>query len=198
MSHRVVALAYDRLCTFEFGCTVELFALPLPELSVPWYEFAVCTAERGPLRAAGGFEVRVHHPLRLLDSADTIVIPGWRDPAEMPPPPLLAALRRASARGARLCSICSGVFVLAAAGVLDGRRATTHWKYVTELARRYPRILVEPNALYVDEGRVLTSAGSAAGLDMLLHLVRSDFARGTKRSSCRDRWRRTGAGASRG
>ena len=175
MSHRVVAVAYDRLCTFEFGCTVELFALPRPELPVKWYEFSVCALERTPLRAAGGIEVRVRHPLRLLDSADTIIIPGWRDPAEMPPPPLLAALRRASARGARLCSICSGVFVLAAAGVLDGLRATTHWKYVTELARRYPRILVEPNALYVDEGRVLTSAGSAAGLDMLLHLVRSDF-----------------------
>src|SRR6516225_601114 len=174
MSHKVVVLAYDRLCTFEFGCAVELFALARPELGVPWYEFAVCTLERGPLRAAGGIEVRVRRPLRLLDSADTIVIPGWRDPAEAPPPALLAMLRRAAARGARLCSICSGVFVLAAAGVLDGCRATTHWRYVAQLAARYPRIRVEPNALYVDEGRVLTSAGSAAGLDMLLHLVRRD------------------------
>jgi len=175
MSHKVVALAYDRLCTFEFGCAVELFALPRPELPVKWYEFAVCAAERAPLRAAGGIELRVRHPLRLLDSADTIVIPGWRDPAEMPPPLVLAKLRRALARGARLCSICSGVFVLAAAGVLDGRRATTHWKYAAQLAASYPRIHVEPNALYVDEGQVLTSAGSAAGLDMLLHLVRRDF-----------------------
>jgi len=175
MSHKVVALAYDRLCTFEFGCTVELFALPRPELAVPWYEFAVCALERGPLRATGGIEVRVRQPLRLLDSADTIVIPGWRDPAEAPPAQLLQKLRRAFTRGARLCSICSGVFVLAAAGVLDGRRATTHWKYVAQLAARYPRIRVEPNALYVDEARVLTSAGSAAGLDMLLHLVRCDF-----------------------
>src|SRR5215468_5984764 len=175
MSHRVVAVAYDRLCTFEFGCTVELFALPRPELPVKWYEFSVCAAERTPLRAAGGIEVRVRYPLRLLDSADTIIIPGWRDPAEIPPPALLAKLRRALARGARLCSICSGVFVLAAAGVLDVRRATTHWKYAAQLASSYPRILVEPNALYVDEGQVLTSAGSAAGLDMLLHLVRRDF-----------------------
>ncbi|HEY4448506.1 MAG TPA: transcriptional regulator FtrA [Steroidobacteraceae bacterium] len=175
MSHRVVAVAYDRLCTFEFGCTVELFALPRPELPVKWYEFSVCAAERTPLRAAGGIEVRVRYPLRLLDSADTIIIPGWRDPAETPPPALLAKLRRALARGARLCSICSGVFVLAAAGVLDGRRATTHWKYAAQLASSYPRILVQPNALYVDEGQVLTSAGSAAGLDMLLHLVRRDF-----------------------
>lgn len=175
MKHKVVALAYDRLCTFEFGCVVELFALSRPELGVPWYEFAVCAAERGPLRATGGIELRVRHSLRLLESADTIVIPGWRDPAEVPPPQLLAKLRAAAARGARLCSICSGVFVLAAAGLLEGRRATTHWKYAARLAASYPRIRVEANALYVDEGRVLTSAGSAAGLDMLLHLVRCDF-----------------------
>src|SRR5215813_8960283 len=114
-SHLVVALAYDRLCTFEFGCVVELFALPRPELAVPWYEFAVCAAERGPLRAAGGVELRVPHTLRLLESADTIVIPGWRAVDEQPPAVLLRALARAFARGARLCSICSGVFVLAAA-----------------------------------------------------------------------------------
>jgi|SRR5579862_178239 len=175
MSHKVVALAYDELCTFEFGCTVELFALARPELGVPWYEFAACAAERGPLRAAGGIEIRVRHGLKLLDSADTIVIPGWRGVQEPPPAALLKRLRQAFARGARLCSICSGVFVLAAAGVLDGRRATTHWRYAAQLARAYPQIRVEPNALYIDEGRVLTSAGSAAGLDMLLHLVRHDF-----------------------
>lgn len=175
MRHKVVAVAYDQLCTFEFGCAVELFALPRPELPVSWYEFAVCAAERGSLRAAGGVLVRVPHSLQLLDSADTIVIPGWRAPDEPPPAQLLRKLQRAYARGARLCSICSGVFVLAAAGVLDGRRATTHWRYVAPLAQRYPRIRVEPNALYVDEGQVLTSAGSAAGLDMLVHLVRRDF-----------------------
>lgn len=175
MRHKVVAVAYDHLCTFEFGCAVELFALPRPELPVSWYEFAVCAAERGSLHAAGGVLVRVPHSLQLLDSADTIVIPGWRAPDEPPPAQLLRKLQRAYARGARLCSICSGVFVLAAAGVLDGRRATTHWRYVAPLAQRYPHIRVEPNALYVDEGQVLTSAGSAAGLDMLLHLVRRDF-----------------------
>jgi AraC family transcriptional activator FtrA len=173
--HRVVALAYDRLCTFEFGCTVELFGLPRPELEVPWYDFAVCAAERGPIRAMGGIEVRVPHSLRMLDSADTIVIPGWRDANEAPPEALLRKLRAAYDRGARLCSICSGVFILAAAGVLHGKRATTHWKYAELLAARHPDIVVEPNALYVDEGQVLTSAGSAAGLDMLVHLVRKDF-----------------------
>ncbi len=172
--HLVAAIAYDQLCTFEFGCTVEIFALPRPELGVPWYEFAVCAAERGAIRAAGGVAMQVSHSLRWLDRANTIIVPGWRDADERPPQALLNRVRGAYARGARLCSICSGVFVLAAAGVLDGKRATTHWRYAQRLAERYPAIRVEANALYVDEGQVITSAGSAAGLDMLLHLVRKD------------------------
>lgn len=173
-NHLVVALAYDRLCTFEFGCTVEIFALERAELGVPWYDFAVCAAEAGPVRAAGGIAVLAPCDLDLLDRADTIVIPGWRDADETPPAALLDKLRAAHLRGARLCSICSGVFVLAAAGVLDGKRATTHWRHAERLARRYPAIAVAPDALYVDEGNLITSAGSAAGLDMLLHLVRRD------------------------
>ena len=174
-NHLVVALAYDRLCTFEFGCVVELFALQRPELEVPWYRFAVCSAERKPLRAAGGIKVSARHSLRIFERADTIIIPGWRDADEQPPADLLRKLRVAYERGARLCSICSGVFVLAAAGVLDGKTVTTHWRYAERLAQRYPAIRVEPNALYVDAGQVVTSAGSAAGLDMLIHLVRRDF-----------------------
>jgi len=173
--HKVVALAYDGLCTFEFGCTVELFALDRPELGVKWYDFAVCSVERGTLRAAGGIEVRVPNSIDLLDKADTIVIPGWRDADETPPPALLKKIRAAYERGARLCTICSGVFILAAAGILDGRTVTTHWRYAEKLHRRYPHVAVEPNALYVDQGQILTSAGSAAGLDMLLHLVRRDY-----------------------
>jgi AraC family transcriptional activator FtrA len=173
--HLVVALAYDRLCTFEFGCTVELFALARPELGVEWYDFAVCAIEPGPIRAAGGIMVEAPYSPELLERADTIVIPGWRDADEAPPPALLAQIRSAHLRGARLCSICSGVFVLAAAGVLDGRRATTHWRYADRLAQRYPAIEVLPDDLYVDTGQVITSAGSAAGLDMLLHLVRRDY-----------------------
>lgn len=174
-NHLVVALAYDRLCTFEFGCVVELFALERPELQVDWYDFAVCAIEPGPIRAAGGITIAAPYDLGLLERADTIVIPGWRDAAEAPPEPLLALLRAAHARGARLCSICSGVFVLAAAGLLDGQRATTHWRYADQLARRYPAIDVLPDDLYVDCGQLITSAGSAAGLDMLLHLVRRDY-----------------------
>jgi len=172
--HLVVAVAYDRLCTFEFGCVVELFALPRPELDVPWYRFAVCSAEGRSLRAAGGITVSAPHSLKILDRADTIIIPGWRDADEPPPVELLKKIRAAYERGARVCSICSGVFVLAAAGVLDGKTVTTHWRYAQRLQKRYPALRVEPNALYVDQGRIVTSAGSAAGLDMLIHLVRRD------------------------
>ena len=169
---RVVALVYDGLCTFEFAIAVEVFALPRPELKADWYRFSVCPVDDGPLRATGGVRITGKGTLR---NAGTIVIPGWRDHAGLPPRPLLDALRRAHERGARLLSICSGVFVLAAAGLLDGKRATTHWRYVDELRARYPRIEVEPDVLYIDEGSVLTSAGSAAGIDLCLHVVRRDY-----------------------
>ena len=172
--HLVAALAYDQLCTFEFGCVVEIFALDRPELGVDWYRFAVCAMERGPIRTRGGLSAQVPHSLKMLDRADTILIPGWRDPDETPPAPVLQKIRRAHARGARLGSICSGVFVLAAAGVLDGKNATTHWRYAEKLASRYPALNVKSNALYVVDGNIVTAAGSAAGLDMMLHLVRSD------------------------
>lgn len=174
-SHLVAIVAYDRLCTFEFGCAVELFALERPELGVAWYDWAVCATEPGPLRAMGGVRIETSHGLNLLKRADTIVVPGWRDPAERPPEKLIRAIKAAHARGARICSICSGVFVLAHAGILNGKRATTHWRHAKRLAGMFPEIEVDAAALYVDEGQVITSAGSAAGLDMLLHLVRRDY-----------------------
>lgn len=174
-AHRVVALAYDQLCTFEFGCTVEVFALERPELEVDWYRFDVCAAEPGKLRAAGGITVDAPYTLRLLDLADTIIIPGWRGADQAPPEALLKKIRAAYQRGARLCTICSGVFMLAAAGILDGKTVTTHWRYVEKLAQRYPQLTVNPDALYIAEGQIITSAGSAAGLDMLLYLVRKDY-----------------------
>ncbi|SFB70970.1 transcriptional regulator FtrA [Massilia yuzhufengensis] len=175
MPHHVAILAYDGLCTFEFGCAVELFALERPELGVPWYSHAVCAAEPGPLRATGGLAIHVPHGLDVLDAADTIVIPGWRDVAEPPPPALADALLRAHARGARIATICSGTFVLAHAGLLDGRKATTHWRYLDRLAQDFPLVDVQQGVLYAQDERIVTSAGSAAGLDMLLHLVRSDY-----------------------
>ena len=171
----MVAVAYDRLCTFEFGIAVEIFGLPRPEVGPGWYRFSVCALEQGPLSAVGGFSVQPPAGLAALKQAGTVVIPGWRDPDERPPEVLLTALRAAHARGARVVSICSGVFVLAAAGLLDGRRATTHWRYVERLALAYPRVRVEPDVLFVDEGRLLTSAGSAAGIDLCLHIVRRDY-----------------------
>jgi AraC family transcriptional activator FtrA len=172
--HRVVVVAYDRVALFELAIAVEVFGLPRPELEIPWYAFEVRSLDSGPLRATGALHVRARHGLKGLTGADTIIIPGWRDPAETPPPRLLAALRRAHRRGARVVSICSGVFVLAAAGLLDGRRATTHWRYTERLRARYPSIRVEPDVLYVEDGNVFTSAGSAAGIDLCLHLVRLD------------------------
>jgi AraC family transcriptional activator FtrA len=172
--HRVVVVAYDRVALFELAIAVEVFGLPRPELNVPWYEFAVCSLDPGPLRATGAIQVRARRGLGALADADTIIIPGWRDPGEPPPARLLHALHRAHRRGARLVTICSGVFVLAATGLLDGKRATTHWRYAEILRARYPKIRVEPDVLYIEEGSVFTSAGSAAGIDLCLHLVRLD------------------------
>ncbi|OHC50559.1 transcriptional regulator FtrA [Rhodanobacter soli] len=170
----VVALVYDGLCGFEFACAAEVFGLPRPELQPGWYRFETCAAERGALRAQHGLRVVADGRLDRLAEAGTIIIPGWKGIDVPVPARVLDALREAHARGARLLSICSGSFVLAATGLLDGRRATTHWRYAAALQRMYPRITVDPAVLYVDEGQLLTSAGSAAGLDLCLHLVRRD------------------------
>jgi len=172
---RVAVLAYDRLCTFEFGIAVEIFGLPRPEITQPWYTFRVCSLDPGELRATGGVAVRADAGLNVLQRAGTIVIPGWRDADERPPERLLNALRAAHARGARIVTICSGVFIVAAAGLADGRRVTTHWRYIEKLKTRYPQLTVEADVLYVHDGQLLTSAGSAAGIDACLHLVRSDY-----------------------
>jgi len=171
----VVALVYNGLCTFEFGISVEVFGLPRPEFDFPWYRFAACAAETGRLSAIGGVSIEVNGTNADLLAAHTIIIPGWRGPNAVPPPELIELVRAAAARGTRLVSLCGGVFVLAAAGLLDGRRASTHWMFVETLRARHPRIFVDSDALYVDEGHVLTSAGSAAGIDLCLHLVRKDF-----------------------
>lgn len=171
----VVVLAYDGLCTFEFGIAVEIFALPRPEMGEGWYRFAVAGVDPGELRATGGFRLVVDGGLELLSEAGTIIVPGWRG-ADVPVPAALCEqLVAAHRRGARILSICSGVFVLAAAGLLDNRQATTHWRYTDLLQQRYPAIQVTPDVLYIDNGDVLTSAGSAAGIDLCLHLVRRDF-----------------------
>ncbi|TWF54831.1 AraC family transcriptional regulator with amidase-like domain [Neorhizobium alkalisoli] len=170
----VVVLAYDGLCTFEFGIAYEVFGLPRPEMGEDWYRYSVCGIEPGPLRAAGGLTVSVDRGLDLLAEADLIVVPGWRSINAEVPEDLAEALRQAHARGARLMSLCSGVAVLAATGLLDGQRATTHWRYVEGIAARYPNISFDADVLYMDEGNLLTAAGSAAGIDLCLHVVRRD------------------------
>lgn len=172
--HTVAVLAFDGMAPFELGCVVEFFALPRPELDVPWYDLRVCAETREPLRVVGGFTMRAEHGLDVLAGADTVVVPGVADVRGQVPAAVIGALRLAHARGARMVSICSGAFALAAAGLLDGREATTHWRYADLLRRRFPEVRVNPSVLYVDGGDVLTSAGSAAGLDLLVHLVRRD------------------------
>lgn len=171
----VVALAYDGLCTFEFGVAVEMFGLPRPEMGAGWYRFTVAAIEPGELRATGGIRMMADGGLDLLGQAGTIIVPGWRGADQPVPEALCQALRAAHAGGARVLSICSGVFVLAASGLLSGLKATTHWRYTDTLKARYPDVEVVPDVLYVDSGTVLTSAGSAAGIDLCLHLIRRDF-----------------------
>lgn len=168
-------VAYDGLRTFEYSIAADLFAADRPYLGVNWYDTIVVTPDRGRLRGIGGVEVRADAPFEALARADTIVIPGWRDVAQTPPARLLDALRAAAKRRARLLSLCSGAFVLGYAGLLDGKRATTHWLFADEFKRRFPHARYESDVLYIDEGNVITSAGSAAGLDACLHLVRRDF-----------------------
>nr|MCH9673949.1 DJ-1/PfpI family protein [Gammaproteobacteria bacterium] len=171
----VVAIAYDELCMFEFSIAVEIFGLPRPEMGDRWYDFKVAAVSAGPLRATGGVQVSADGDLDLVRAAHTVVIPGWTGVETTVPDELKQALLAAYANGARIMSICSGVFVLASTGLLDGRRATTHWRYMESLAAKYPDIIVQRDVLYVDEDQLLTSAGSAAGIDLSLHLVRRDF-----------------------
>ncbi|MFC9971954.1 helix-turn-helix domain-containing protein [Spirillospora sp. NPDC127200] len=172
--HTVSVLAFDGMSPFELAGVVEVFGLPRPELEVPWYDLRVCSLERGPMRAVGGFTMTAEHDLDDFAAADTVMVVAVPDVRGTVPAPIVAALRAAHARGARIVSICSGAFALAAAGLLDGREATTHWHYAGLLQRRHPRVRVTPDVLYVDGEDVLTGAGSAAVLDMCLHLVRKD------------------------
>ncbi len=140
-----------------------------------WYKFIACAEAREPVSAGGGVQILTSAGLNRLRDAGTIVIPGWRTDGRPPSRKLRSAIVAAHARGARLVTICSGVFLLAACGLLDGRRVTTHWRHFSRLKELHPELQIEADVLYVDEGNVMTSAGSAAGVDLLLHIVRKDF-----------------------
>jgi transcriptional regulator GlxA family with amidase domain len=171
--HTVAVVIGHDLSPFEFAVTCEVFGIDRSQYTgVPWYRFIVCAADPPPIRTDLGFTIDTPHGLEGLRKADTIIVTagGHLDQCEE----LLDALRRAHARGARIMSVCTGAFVLAAAGLLDGRPATTHWAHADELGERYPDILLDPGVLYVDDGDILTSAGTAAGVDLCLHVVRLD------------------------
>jgi AraC family transcriptional activator FtrA len=177
-NRHVAILAYDQLCMFEFGIAVEVFGLPRPEFAdIGWYSYEIVGIEPGPYRSTGGITVSAPHDLRRLSRAGLIIVPGWRGARTPVPDPLLKALRKAHARGARIATLCSGVFVPARAGLLDGKRATTHWRYADTLRAEVPGIEVVPDILYAEDDNILTAAGSAAGIDLCLHIVRSDFGR---------------------
>lgn len=173
LTNIAVPVAHD-VATFELGVLCEVFGTDRTASGLPGFDFAVVAVEEPPLRTSSGFTVDTPHRMERLAAADLIAVPAWRAGAAMPEP-LLQALRDAVDRGARVLSVCSGAFVLAAAGLLDGRRAATHWMYAADLAARYPSVQVDPDVLYVDAGQVLTSAGTAAGIDLCLHVLRQEF-----------------------
>lgn len=175
MLQNVAAVLLDGVNPFELGVVCEVFGVDRSDDGLPVYDFAVASADGPSVRTNAGFSVQVEHGLERLETADLIAVPAGSSYVSREfPPELLDALRRSVDRGARVLSVCSGVFMLAAAGLLDGRRAAAHWKHTEVLTRQYPHLTVEPDVLYVDEDPVITSAGTAAGIDACLHLVRKE------------------------
>ena len=170
-SHRVAVLALDRVVAFDLSIPAQIFG---HQDERDRYRLTVCGEQPGPVRTSTGFAIVADHGLDAVRDADTIVVPGIEDDGIPPQPATLDALRTAEQSGARMISICTGAFVLAAAGILDGRRATTHWRHAADLQQRYPAVEVDPSVLYVDDDRVLTSAGVAAGIDLCLYVVARD------------------------
>lgn len=172
--HTIALVLSSGAGIFEAAVPCEVFGIDRSDLASPWYRFVLCSAGGGQVRLSNGLSASTGGP-RTLARADTVIVSSMTKPDQAnPPAPLLRALRQAHDRGARIASICTGAYALAAAGLLDGRRATTHWMRAGELAGCYPQITVDPNVLYTDDGDVLTSAGTAAGIDLCLHIVRAD------------------------
>lgn len=169
----IAVVAFDQISPFHLSVPCVVFGESHP--GAPPFRLKVCAAEPGLLRTTAGFCVEVKYGLGALKTADTIIVPSWRDPAEKPPQRLLDALVHAHRRGARLVGLCLGAYVLAEAGLLDGRSATTHWAYAQDFGRHFPAVKLDANVLYVNDGMLLTSAGTAAGIDCCLHLIRQDY-----------------------
>ncbi|MEU7754499.1 helix-turn-helix domain-containing protein [Micromonospora sp. NPDC049171] len=178
MLRSVAVLALDQVAPFELGVLAEVFGTDRTADGFPGYRFQVCSPDGAPVRTSSGFHLTPHADLGPVDEADLVAIPAHSQGTSVPSP-VLDALRRADAREAHLFSVCSGAFLLGEAGLLDDRECTTHWRYVDELQRRHPRARVRCNSLYVQDGRLLTSAGTAAGIDACLHLIRQEHGSAT-------------------
>jgi transcriptional regulator GlxA family with amidase domain len=168
----IAVVAFDGISPFHLSVPCLVFGEDRQAIGVPPFRLVVCAETTGRLRTSVGFGIDIEHDLGALRRAQIVIVPSWRDPAEPVPPALLDALRRAHRRGAQIVGLCLGAFVLAEAGLLDGRTASTHWGYADTFAARYPKVRLDPQVLYVDDGTVLTSAGTAASLDCCLHLLR--------------------------
>jgi transcriptional regulator GlxA family with amidase domain len=180
MTHKLAILALEAVVPLDLAIPAQLMGYP----TAP-YDVTICGVRPGQVTTTAGFAAVVSHGLPALAAADTVLIPGFSPNDRALPPPVLAALRDAHRRGARMVSICTGAFALAQAGILDGRRAATHWRYAGQLAASFPAVTVDPDVLYVDEGQVLTSAGVAAGIDLCLHLIRNDHGAGAANAVAR-------------
>jgi transcriptional regulator GlxA family with amidase domain len=172
--HRIAVVCFDGLVAFDLTAPAQAFMLAARSSGEPLYEVITCSPGGEAVRTTSGFEITPSSDPAALRRADTLVLPGYANILAPPPEEVLAAIRTAARRGARLMSVCTGAFALAHAGALDGRRAATHWAWAGEMARRFPAVAVDPDALFVDEGEVLTSAGLSAGIDLSLHVIRRD------------------------
>ena len=183
--HHVATVVASGMSALEPAVAHDFFGYDRSDLTVDWYRYSVVGA--GPLPQQRPFQAYVPEPDHaLLRRADTIVIPGWSTRDRQPEEELVEALRHAHARGARLVTFCTGAFLLAEAGLLDGRRATTHWEFTPLLAERFPEVDVDPSVLYVDDGDILTSAGAAASIDLAVHVIRRDFGAEVANAVARD------------
>ncbi|MGB8406860.1 MAG: helix-turn-helix domain-containing protein [Mycobacterium sp.] len=169
--HRVVAIAMPEVVAFDLSVVGHVFG---HQAERERYSFAVCAEHPGPVPSSTGFAITAEHGLDAIETADTVVVPGFH-PYVRPPGPEVDAIRRAADRGTRIASVCIGAFALAASGLLDGRVATTHWQQADEFRQLYPKVRLNPDILYADEGQILTSAGISAGIDLCLYLVRADY-----------------------
>ena len=182
----IAVIAYDGISPYHLAVPFAVFGEDRSRIGVERFSVLACGVEKRVLTTSAGYSLTGIFGLAKIDAAGVVIVPGWRDPHEIPPPALLAALRRAHDRGALLVGLCLGSYVLAAAGLLAGRPATTHWAWTEDLAARYPTVRVKRDVLYVDDGEMITSAGVAAGLDCCLHLLRR--LRGAESASRVARW----------